>query len=64
MVVHSDKYGVIVKRVIKVCRQRGVLLRGDNTYESVSTEAMGWISPNAIIGKVVFSSPSNRFCKR
>ncbi|CAD5292221.1 conserved hypothetical protein [Alteromonas sp. 38] len=59
VVVHSEKYGVIVKRVIEVCRQRGVLLRGDNAYESVSTKAMGWISPNAIVGKVIYSSPAN-----
>ncbi|AMJ93326.1 hypothetical protein AVL56_02735 [Alteromonas stellipolaris] len=64
VVVHSDKYGVIVKRVVEVCRQRGLLLRGDNAYESVTTEAIGWISPNDIVGKVIYSSPANRLCKR
>lgn len=58
VVVNSDKYGVIVKRITKVCSIKGVMLQGDNALESVSTLAMGWIKPSDIIGKVIFTSPS------
>ncbi|MDO6565804.1 S26 family signal peptidase [Alteromonas sp. 1_MG-2023] len=58
LVVNSEQYGVIVKRVTQVCSVKGVMLQGDNALESVSTSAMGWIKPSAIIGKVIFTSSS------
>lgn len=40
-VVNYEKYGVIVKRVTKVCLVKGDMLQGDNAPKSVSTSAMG-----------------------
>ncbi len=58
VVVNSEQYGVIVKRITQVCSVNGVMLQGDNALESISTLAIGWIKPSDIIGKVIFTSSS------
>lgn len=50
VVITHPHYGVMVKRV-KELKGRQVLLSGDNA-QSVSSEAMGWLSQDLIKGVV------------
>ena len=59
LIVNHPVYGIIVKRVIEYHPQNGYRLRGDHT-SSVSSEQMGWLSQENIVGKIFFSVTSNR----
>lgn len=56
VVVKSDKYGVIVKRVDKVHNDGTFTIAGDNTPHSVSTAEMGHFYHAQLLGKVIFHS--------
>jgi len=51
IVAEHPKYKSIIKRVIKMSTSQGVMLTG-TAQESVSSDKMGWISPQHILGKV------------
>lgn len=53
VVAQHSLYGVIVKRIKEVYPTDSFALMGDNPA-STSTEQMGTIEKNAIIGRVVF----------
>ena len=51
-------YGNIIKRICQIdyndkCMMTGLYLLGDNPSQSVSTEQMGWVDIEQVIGKVV-----------
>lgn len=54
VVVDHPIYGRIVKRIEKIAANHTVWLRGEND-DSVKPEQMGWISPDAIKGKVIYT---------
>ena len=60
VVVNHPFYGTIVKRIARVTRGNTLRLRGDNRQESTSTEALGEITQDQVIGKVVWHIPGKR----
>lgn len=53
VVVQHPELGVVVKRVLRSIRG-GVFLQGDNATVSTSTERMGLISYNEVLGRVCY----------
>ncbi|WP_426358170.1 S26 family signal peptidase [Pseudocolwellia sp. HL-MZ19] len=53
IVAEHPEYKSIIKRIVQVSAEQGVLLSGNNSA-SVSSEKMGWISSKKIFGKVIF----------
>ena len=51
-------FNLIVKRIVDCCDTQ-VLLAGENPG-SVSSEAMGWVPKQQILGRIVWSSIQNR----
>ena len=57
--VHHSQYGDIIKRICQIDyddkhRMRGLYLVGDTPSQSVSTEQMGRIDIEQVIGKMVW----------
>lgn len=52
VVAQHAKYQRIIKRITQFSRTNGYLLAGNN-QTSVSTAAIGWVSPQQIFGKVL-----------
>ena len=57
VVVHHPELGIIVKKVINICEQ-GIRLQGNNP-QSTSSQQMGWLKREHIIGKVVMRIPKS-----
>lgn len=55
LVIDHPRYRRIVKRVLRVCKRRGLLLGGDNATASVDPHMIGWISPQRVLGKRLWS---------
>jgi signal peptidase I len=53
VVAYHEIYDVLVKQIHSHRTDKGFLLEGLNSA-SVSSEKMGWISPDQMIGKVLF----------
>lgn len=54
IVVRHPEYGTIVKRVVETDSGQKFLLAGDNPH-STSSQSLGWIKQDRILGKVIFS---------
>ncbi len=54
LVVNHPQYQRIIKRVARICPERGIWLSGDH-HESVSSMQMNWVARSYIQGKVIFS---------
>ena len=63
VVAEHPIFRAIIKRIHSVGESKNVLLIGDNR-QSVSTENMGWIDKNAILGKVVVHVPNHLSAKK
>lgn len=55
VVVRHKELGIILKKVINVC-EKGIRLKGNNPL-STSSDDIGWVEHNQIIGKVLFRIP-------
>jgi len=53
VVVEHPIYHRIIKRVVEVCPNGKLWLSGENK-QSVSSEQIGWVQPETVIGKVLF----------
>lgn len=51
VVIDHPFYGRIVKRIRDICPVQGYKLSSDNP-NGLSSEALGWVSERAIVGKV------------
>ncbi len=54
VVVDHDRFGVIVKRIKAALGNNQYTLIGDNPSVSTSSEAIGVIGRNHVVGKVIF----------
>lgn len=46
---------ILIKRVSKISKNK-LYVRGDNKKASTDSRSFGWVSKNAIIGKVIYIS--------
>ena len=60
LVVDHPNYGRVIKRVLRVSRERGLSLSGDNTYASVVPEKLGWVKRRRVLGKHVLTVKQSR----
>ena len=58
VVVSHPLYGTIIKRIAQITNDHKLRLRGDNQQQSTSTEALGEIIQEQVIGRVVWHIPS------
>ena len=56
VVVNHSEYRVIVKRVKCIDAKGTMLLAGDN-IQSTSSQAIGWVSKHALLGRVILHIP-------
>ncbi len=59
VLAEHPKFGIIIKRVLKL-ESHGVWLVGDNTSVSTSTEKMGLLPFQDILGKVLWHVRPNK----
>ena len=53
-VINHKKYGKIVKKLVKIDNKKNFWFKGENN-SSISTESIGPIKLNQILGKVILS---------
>ncbi len=58
VVAKHSVYGILIKRIFEVDNSGYLSLIGDNEEDSLSTESMGWFSPENIIASVMMRVPS------
>lgn len=54
VVVQHTQFGTIIKRIKHVCSNNQFTLEGDNPLASTSSAALGLVSKEQVLGKVVW----------